>query len=241
MKKLIENNYLCLDLEFGNADGFFSGSKKNSCDSSIYLGCFNRTFDTEIKGVKLTVCEKYDVSDAVISRGVNYSINAKSRIYDFVSRFVVFSNDRNAVINNISIRHKCSNIYYQYPVSNVKVPIGDSCWLNFENNNSSNDDLFENVFYIRDESVDAGMKKWIVHHRKIVKPEVAELIIRCCNPRLEGPLKLNKYIPRFIANKLFRIREARYPNFPFMAVGEVDLHAGFNVQINTKISLTHDQ
>ena len=143
-----------------------SGSKKNSCDSSIYLGCFNRTFDTEIKGVKLTVCEKYDVSDAVISRGVNYSINAKSRIYDFVSRFVVFSNDRNAVINNISIRHKCSNIYYQYPVSNVKVPIGDSCWLNFENNNSSETeelskwvDMFLNIASKYDLNSEEGLSK----------------------------------------------------------------------------------
>lgn len=239
--KAIEQDFLSLDIEFGNAAGFFSGHKQAICSNDIYLENFERKFIANIQNADLEITEKFKINNDILNRSVVYSARNELKLFDLVSRFVVLSNNRPAYIADKSIFHSCSNIYYQYPVKKVRVPLGDSNWLDFSDNNSPDFSLFDSVFYVRDEGVHNGMKKWIVHHRKIVKPELAKLIVRCCNPKFEGELPFQFFIPKIIKKKLFRIRELYYPNFPIMAIGEVSLSCDFKTEINTTIHVFNDE
>lgn len=241
MINVISNNLLSLDIEFGNAAGFFSGHKNNVCSNEKYAESFDRVFIPTLEKTGLEIRENYFISSDEINRNICYLVKGESKIFDLVSRYVVLSDSRPAFIDKKIITHACSNIYHQFPVGKVKVPIGNNGWLYFSDNNSTEHPFFNSVFYVRDEAVEEnGMKRWVVHHRKIVKQEVANLIVRSCNPRLEGELPFQWIIPRFLKKELFRIREAKFPNFPIMAVGEVLLNSGFHAKINTTIKLSHD-
>jgi len=225
LNQFISTGELAIDIEFGNQHGFFSGSLDGVCSKEVYCKkVTDRSFDVDNCIAKGKVKELTNIKSGSLVRELVFNAEQDAFLYDLVSRFVVLSNDRNAYISDMEIKHNNSNIYYQYlSDKSVKVPLGDSHWLEFSDLGSTVEPYFDNVFYIRDESQSDGRYKWIVHHRKIVKPEYAELILRGCNPRIEGVIPHQKWIPRFIKNMLFRIREKKYPNFPLMAVGVVNV------------------
>lgn len=241
LHKFINSGDLTIDIEFGNQHGFFSGARDRVCDKETYCKkVINRSFDVDNCVAKGKVKELIDIGSDSLVRELDIHAIQDSFLFDFVSRFVVLSNNRNAYISEMEIKHNNSNIYYQYPDDKpVKVPLGDKHWLEFFNEGSSIEKYFDNVFYIRDESQPDGRYKWIVHHRKIAKPEYSELILRGCNPRIEGVIPCQKYLPRIIKNTLFRIREKKYPNFPLMVVGVVNVKNEF-LKIKTKLRLSED-
>lgn len=241
IQELLQSSLLRLDVEFGNAKGFFSASKNGirPLDASPLL--LTSEYDAGITGATLKVNDSIIVADHELTRSTNFSAQQDSDLFDFVSRFVVLSDDREARIADTKIRHNCENLYHQYPVCSVTVPIGKNSFLQFTDASTEGHPLFERVFYVRDEAVESGgMKRWIVHHRLIVKQQIANLIVRCCHPKLEGPLPFQTIIPRFLKNKLFRIRENRRPNFPFMTVGESTLDLNHRVNIRTRVQLINE-
>lgn len=241
LHKYIESRDLIIDIEFGNQHGFFSGTRDGFCDKETYdEKVIDRSFSVDNCVAKGDVKELVNIKSDLLVRELDLNAIKDSFLFDFVSRFVVLSNDRNAYISDVEIKHNNSNIYYQYSDNNpVKVPLGDKHWLEFFDEGSSKEKYFDNVFYVRDESQANGSYKWVVHHRKIVKPEYSELILRGCNPRIEGVIPYQKYLPRFIKNALFRIREKKYPNFPLMTVGVVNVKDE-KLKIKTKIRLSED-
>lgn len=241
LNEFIKNGQLSIDIEFGNQHNFFSGSRDGFCNDTQYLSeALHRTLDVAIPESKGEVTESVLIDKKKLIRSLTFSAKKDALLFDFVSRYVVLSDQRHAYISDIEIKHNNSNIYYQYPEDTfVKVPLGDKHWLEFSTVDSSVEPYFDNVFYIRDESQPNGQYKWIVHHRKIVKPEFADLILRGCNPRIEGVIPYQKYIPRILKNMLFRIREKKYPNFPLMTVGVVNVK-GRLLKLTTEIRLSEN-
>jgi hypothetical protein len=237
----LKNNFLQCDTEFGNSNAFFSASKSGrSINSKYHLSDF-KDYIAEIPGAALAVGEYRSFSDEKLERTISFKPLIDSNLYDLVSRFVVLSNDRTAEITDKEVLHNSTNIYYQYKTTKAIVPIGLTDYLIFSDLNSICHPFFENVFYIRDEGIEGnGLKRWVVHHRMIVKPECATLIVRSCHPRFEGPLPLQGIIPKLLKKKLFRIREKKWPNFPLMAVGEVVIPNNYNTEIRTQVKLIHE-
>lgn len=241
LNQFISTGELAIDIEFGNQHGFFSGTRDGVCDKEIYCKkVIDRSFDVDNCVAKGKIKESINIKSDSLFRELDIHSMQDSYLFDFVSRFVVLSNNRSAYISDVEIKHSNTNIYYQYSDDKaVKVPLGDDYWLEFFNKGSSIDEYFDNVFYVRDESQSDGRYKWIVHHRKIVKPEYSELILRGCNPRIEGVIPYQNYLPRFIKKALFRIREKKYPNFPLMAVGVVNVK-NEHLNIKTELRLSDD-
>ncbi|EOX4279484.1 hypothetical protein ACPF34_002539 [Vibrio cholerae] len=241
LRQFIEDGNLNLDMEFGNQHSFFSGSREGYCSTRDYgKNALRRELYAEIPESRGQITELVDVENNQLSRQLGFVSEGDAFLFDFVSRYVVISNNRSAFISGVEIKHKNSNIYYQYSADRpVKVPVDEKHWLEFHDKGSSSEKYFDNVFYIRDESQQDGRFKWIVHHRKIVKPKYAKLILRGCNPRIEGVIPCQKWIPKTIKNMLFRIREKKYPNFPLMAVGVVNVQ-GAPLSLATEIKLSED-
>ncbi len=238
---LLQTQFLRLDVEYGNAHGFFSASKKGIQALTGEQDSESSRYDSQIHHAKISI------EDAAISQGcemirkTKFKIETETKLYDLVSRFVIFSDDRKARIAGTEIQHNCRNLYNQYATGNVVVPIGENGHLEFFDDDSEGHPAFDNVFYIRDEGVEKnGLKRWIVHHRMIAIVDSAELIVRCCHPKFEGPLSLQKIIPQFIKRKLFRIREELLPNFPFMTVGESTVAANHTFTICTRVRYTNE-
>lgn len=240
-RDLLQSNLLNLDVEFGNSEGFFSAAKKRNPPTLTANLLDTGEYVAEIEGANLKVLDSISLCDNEISRITSFSAEKSSKLYDFVSRFVVLSDAREAIISGKKIKHYSKNIYHQYPTDSVTVPVGTSNFLKFTDNESKCHPLFERVFYVRDEGVDhSGMKRWIVHHRIIVKQNIANLVLRCCHPKFEGPVPFQHMIPRMLKSKLYRIRESRKPNFPFMTIGESTLNAGEKVAIGTRIEVINE-
>lgn len=239
--QFIQNGDLTIDIEFGNQHGFFSGTRDNVCDIEIYnKNVIDRVIDIDNCVAKGKVKELMSIENDSLFRVLELNVTQDSFLFDFVSRYVVLSNNRNAYISDVKIKHNNSNIYYQHSADKpVKVPLGNNHWLEFFDLESSTESYFDNVFYIRDESQSNGQCKWVVHHRKIVKPEYAELILRGCNPKIEGVIPYQEWIPEIIKKALFRIREKKYPNFPLMTVGVVNV-INNPLKLITKIRLSED-
>ncbi|WP_421312022.1 hypothetical protein [Aeromonas veronii] len=241
MYSKIENDIFQIDIEFGNENTYFSG-KRNIIPYQTPYDIdteFSISFEAEIEGAKGKVSDKIEkVANNVWHRNVSFYTYSDSHLFDFVSRYVVKTKSPIAYINNKVVKHQCSNIYYQCLSSNltVEVPIDDNFNLIFRELCSSQEDSFDNVFYLRDESIDNGTYKWIVHHRKIVKIEQAKLILRGCNPRFEGVLPFQHLVPQILKKPFFRIRESRYPRCPIMAVGVVDVsNVDFNLMTEIRL------
>lgn len=198
-------------------------------------------YDACIEGAQLKINDTIQVVSQELIRSTTFETQKKSSLFDLVSRFVVLSNDRSASISGETIKHNSRNIYHQHAIDSATVPIGEKHLLKFSNLNTIGHQLFEQVFYIRDESIELnGMKRWIIHHRLIVKPETTNLIVRCCHPRFEGPTPLQTLIPHPIKKRLFRIREHSKPNFPFMAVGESPIASNTQIVIGTRVQIIND-
>ena len=222
IKELLHNRLLRLDVEFGNAQGFFSAAKSGLDTDNVAQGDISSHYDAHIPCAMASINDSTIINKSELIRTTKFTTETDSRFFDLVSRFVVLSNDRCARIAGQNIQHNCKNIYHQHSTNDVVVPVGSEDHLHFQDNNSTEHINFENVFYVRDEAVDKhGMKRWIVHHRMIVNQNAADLIVRCCHPVLEGPLPFQKAIPAALKKQLFRIRERNFPDFPLMAVGEI--------------------
>ena len=238
---LLKSQLLRLDVEFGNAKGFFSASKSGIRSLNAPPLPQTSEYDACIADASVKINDSIIVQAHELTRSTQFTAQQNSRLFDFVSRFVVLSSDREATIDNKDIRHNCKNIYHQYPADSVIVPIGTEHFLHFTDDNTAGHPLFDRVFYVRDESIESnGMKRWIVHHRLIVKQHIAQLIVRCCHPNFEGPLPFQDLIPQALKNRLFRIRESQKPNFPFMAVGESPFSANHQVDIRTRIEVVNE-
>ena len=237
----LKSHFLQLDVEFGNSHGYFSASK-----SGLHISCFEQDevsseYDTKIPKSTIRIEDSVVIKKNELSRITSFITKTDSYLFDLVSRFVVLSDDRCAKIAGCNIWHKCENIYHQYSTSDVLVPVGTEGYLKFQDVNSTGHTNFENVFYIRDEAVEVnGLKRWIVHHRMIVRQHAANLIIRCCHPVFDSPLPWQNIYPRALKRKLFRIREKKYPNFPFMAVGESAVSMGYVFDIGTKVVMQNE-
>lgn len=233
-----------LDVEYGNASHFYSGVKHRG---SPHLGGGLRCpgafkWGGSLIYTNVNLSDTLCLSGKCLERQLSFDICSESRIYDFVSRFVIYSDDaRPGRINGKDYSHKSNNIYYQFPVGGeVSVPVSKSQRVRFESLGAEVPKGFNEVFYIRDEGRDDKGYRWIVHHRLIVDPFQVRLILRSCNPRFEGRLPLEQYLPHTLKRPFFRIRECRYPNFPFMAVGEACLSKGCRASISTAVELTCD-
>lgn len=159
-------------------------------------------------------------------------------LYDFVSRYVVFSDDRPAFISKKKIQHKNSNIYYQYPADVAYVPCIGGGYLVFSDNGSLYPELFENVFYLRDErTLQTGERVWVVHHRLIAKRDLSELYVKVCNPRFSNATIRSPWVPFWFKGLTYRIRERKFPNFPIMTLGDVTIDSGAQVSLATSIKL----
>jgi hypothetical protein len=238
---LIKNGFLTLDVEFGSAKGFFSGSNAGLSDPLMYQCSLQRTMQGGIGPAHITISEDFEPNGITAERTLVFKPESDIALFDLVSRFIVLSDSRPATIAGKIFRHTSSNIYHQFPVKSARVPIGRDRWLTIRDNGTPDLPGFEQVFYIRDERILAsGMRRWIVHHRQIALLDAAELVIRGCNPRIEGPLPFQWLFPRRLKEALFRVREVRFPNCPVMCVGEVSLPKGIAISLRTQIEVSGD-
>lgn len=247
LNELISNRLFNFDVEFGNAQGYFSGEAAGLVDPALYYDSFERKMVGTIFDRVMNIHETYkrpsntEEGYETAQRCLCFTPQQEFSLYDFVSRFIIESNDRSGYIAGRSIRHLDRNIYEQHSVSEVIVPVGESGWLKFYDMGRSVPDGFEAVFYLRDVSTTLdGRKRWIVHHRFIARPERAKLVLRGCNPRFEGPLPYEYFLPKVFKRLFYRIREAHLPNFPIMTVGEFPIPADRKVCIDTKIVFSLD-
>lgn len=238
---LLQSKMLRLDVEFGNSHTFFSASKKGIylCNKMPLTQHVN--YEAKIDNAELIINDTASITPLELTRSTEFRAISDSMLFDFVSRFVILSDEREAEIDGMRIQHCSSNIYHQYPSKTATVPIGKKHFLLFSNAGTTSHPLFERVFYVRDEGIESsGLRRWIIHHRLIARQQTANLIVRCCHPRFEGPLPFQNFIPKALKNRLFRIREKQKPNFPFMAVGESPVPRGFKTEICTKIQLINE-
>jgi len=239
--ELLKNKLLQLDLEFGDAEGFFSASKSGLHILISEQSEKSLNYEAKIRDTTISINDSTSNKGNELNRNTQFILKTDSNLFDLVSRFVVLSNDRCARIAGNEIQHNCKNIYHQHSTNDVIVPAGTDDYLQFKDLNSTGHLNFKNVFYIRDEGIEKnGMKRWIVHHRMIVDQHAADLIVRCCHPILEGPLPLQRIIPAGMKRKLFRIRERKLPNFPLMAVGEVLVKKDYSFNIGTRVQILND-
>lgn len=220
-------------VEFGNADGFFSSPAINYCEMESRRSAVSRY---EIHRAHLEWADSLVVNGG-ITRRVDFSPLSNSELYDMVSRFIIYSDDdRPACISGKVVNHRSSNIYHQYDVPvEVRVPIGQYGYVSFSSAGAVVPPGFKEVLYLRDEAKVSGRWRWIVHHRLICDEAVAKLVLRSCNPRLEGVIPLENYIPDFFKRPFFRIRERRWPSCPLMAVGEVKIGGDEYAALSTNI------
>ena len=244
--ELINTNKLVLDVEFGNADSFYSGFKTNSLPHKNSLPLKKKDIDSnwcwkgDLIRTNLNLKDSWLFnSKEKLNRKLSFYATEDSYLYDMVSRFVVKSTTSNsATIADQKYPHLSKNLYYQYQANtSVRVPISTSQYIEFSSESSLIPKGFKEVFYIRDETKDGEYYNWIVHHRLIVDPNECNLILRGCNPRIEGVLPLQNFIPKIIKKIFFRIREIKYPNFPIMTVGETCLPKNKSAQLATKVTL----
>ncbi|MFQ2235977.1 hypothetical protein ACK32R_09740 [Aeromonas dhakensis] len=243
LDRKIINDAIQIDVEFGNENTFFSGKKHIELyqTSLDFDASVLSSFEADIDGAKGRVTDRLEkVDDNAWHRELTFNTHAESHLFDFVSRFVVKTKSPIAYINDVMVKHKCSNVYHQFLSTDmvVEVPIDEDHKLVFRELSASQEKYFNNVFYLRDESVENGTYKWIVHHRKIVKIEHAKLILRGCNPKIEGVIPFQQFIPNFLKKPLFRIRESKYPSFPIMAVGIYNVNVS-NLKLTTEIRLVN--
>lgn len=232
---------LSLDIEFGNSQGFYSGKKSQSLpyhngDSSSLNSWY---WEGAVGRKIISISESWKLEQNEVQRDIEFCPQSDTELYDLVSRFVVESvSSKSACIANKYFEHTSKNIYYQFEdFGDVIIPVSDSQYLKFSSLGCDVPEGFQEVFYIRDESENNDVKRWVVHHRLIVKLPDANLIVRSCNPRYEGPLPCQNLIPWFVKKLFFRIRESKYPSFPLMSVGEVLLPSKSVAKISTKITL----
>lgn len=237
--RLSHQGLLHLDVEYGNASCFYSAVK---CNDAPHLGgAFGDkeylVWRGKLVNTDILITDDAFVSGDCLNRSLNFSIQSESRVFDFVSRFVVYSfNDRKGYIDDKAYPHVSKNIYRQFAVtSGVSVPVGETAYLKFSSLGAQVPEGFDEVFYIRDESKDLLGCRWIVHHRLIVNPKKVRLIVRSCNPRFEGVLPFEQCLPDILKRPLFRVREAHFPNFPIMAVGEAILKQGEDASLCTQV------
>jgi hypothetical protein len=228
------------DVEFGNSHGFFSASRLSSNFYEPGQVFKKNSFSAKIKSASIRVSDFFESLDTGAKRILSFDVLSHALLFDMVSRYVVIATGKNrsAVINGRLVEHRCSNLYHQYIAGHVCVPVGENGWIDFEGTQEGMPkNMFEHVFYVRDEQHVQRGYRWIVHHRIVATSCAERLILRGCNPRFEGPAPawINDSIPNWIRQRLFRIREERFPNFPLMVIGENTLPAGHRITLTTTL------
>lgn len=231
---------LSFDVEFGNASGFFSGAR-----ALPHLYAAPRLpgvveYDAKLDCAELHVTDRFEGTGDRSTRVLSFAAAGHCELFDVVSRYLVIdtSRRRSAVINGVTVAHRSSNLYHQYPAGLVRVPVGADAWLEFAGAQSGmSQGAFEHVFYVRDELANERGNRWVVHHRIVATSRAHRLVLRGCNPRFEGPAPrwLNSTIPALFKRPLFRIRERRFPRFPFMVIGENPIPDGHKLTLRTTI------
>lgn len=241
LTSVFHKDHLQFDVEYGNSISFYSGVKSCSLPySQVQIDSESQKrfkWFGELEKTSLDLEEAWLKDGGEVVRNLKFKFKEDSYLYDMVSRFVVYSETPEAaLIGRNFFSHRSSNIYYQFEnVNKVEIPYDGKSKIVFLSGKSEIPKGFKEVFYIRDEKKTEKGYKWIVHHRLIVDPLLANLILRCCHPKFEGVVAFQDYFPDFLKRKFFRIRESKYPNFPFMTVGECMVSAGEIATIKTKV------
>ena len=230
---------LFTDIEYGNRHGFFSLTKSTSSILKKAQPLSQNQIRVQLPGAPLLVQDTQWVGNTDMTRALRGQTDTEgAALYDFVSRFIVLGDCRPAYIDDLEVMHAEKNIYHQYSATTVRVPVYDEGYLVFSENGSTHPDIFDNVFYIRDERVtDSGERVWIVHHRLIAKKHLADFFLRICNPRLGNLTFGVSWMPKCFINATYRIRERRFPNCPVMTLGTVTLPPQRAIELKTKIAL----
>ncbi|MDO6527450.1 hypothetical protein Q4519_17355 [Motilimonas sp. 1_MG-2023] len=226
-----------IDVEYGNSESFYSASRNNHNVDIANLPVTEKKWNGTLVKTSIELFDSYIDIQSGIKRRLNFTAKDDSLLFDMVSRFVIETEcDEPAMIAGQLISHKSSNIYYQFPENEVvEIPLTNNRKVVISTEPTSVPNGFDAVIYLRDEKRIGNTVRWIVHHRLIANKNKANLIMRCCNPRMEGVIKGQKFIPKFIKSLFYRIREAHFPNFPVMSVGEVLLPKGGAVSLITKV------
>lgn len=232
-------NSCTFDVEYGNSISFYSASKSQNHNTQKKNAAFHFNLFGRLEKTELRVTDELKIIDKELVRETSFLALSDSILFDLVSRFVVRSDEPLARINGYDYRHSQENLYYQYEVKEDSlVEINTSHGkLIFEPKIFEPPKGFKQVIYIRDEKQEDGSFIWIVHHRVIADENMAKLVFRCCHPKLEGVVKFQQFIPKYIKRKFFRIRERKYPNCPFMSVSEAILKKGYILKLITKLSV----
>ncbi len=231
------------DVEYGNAVGFYSGSKSHALPYPSTITEMNSPLHLfgwkgRLAGTNISLKEQWlGVGEEVLTRRVCFIAVEKSVLFDMVSRYVVYSEFANmAFISGMRFLHQSKNLYYQFEnVKSVEIPLAKKMNLVIAPGESKIPAGFREVFYIRDEKRTERGFKWVVHHRLMADPSTSHIVLRCCHPRFEGKVPLESKLPRKLKMLFFRIREARFPNFPFMSVSEGVLEENDYAAIETRI------
>lgn len=234
--------YCKFDIEYGNSVGFFSGTKSLTYDFKTQQSEYEKNLLGKLDKTRIKVKDRVQSNFEGIHRSTDFIAHDDSLLFDLVSRFVVWTSLPCAKINSNLYTHESKNLYYQFDVvenSSVEIDVSEG-QLIFKPVKIFPPKGFKQVIYIRDEQQENGLYKWVVHHRLIVDEHQSNMILRCCHPRFEGVVAAQNCIPKFIKRKFYRIRETKYPNCPFMTVGESTLKKDQVVSLKTRIVYEND-
>jgi len=188
----------------------------------------------------LDIWEELDNSNQQIIRRHKLEVLEDSFMFDYVVRFRFKKKFiKKAIINNLEINHKGSNIYYQYPVDSVRL-IGEDFDIEISVIESRLADKFSLYMYVRD-----FKDEWIVHARfmpKVWDKEVLKLCVWWYNKALPQKfadllLKLPK-----VRQKIWLRSEQKPYKFPLTLLNpnsypEVLLNKGDRLSLTTKFKL----
>lgn len=115
------------------------------------------------------------LKDNLINRKVSLECLEDSFFMDFVMRYR-FKKEffQYAVINNKIIEHKCSNIYFQYPVKTVSL-IGEKYNISIKIIDYYCSEFMNPYMYVRDHE-----DEWVVHVR-MIPINWEKIVIKLCN------------------------------------------------------------
>lgn len=244
MHAVLHQRSLSLGIEYGNVHGFFSDAKAHPHAEAKAFDGGVRELTGDLRGASVRMEDRVQIDSDHLSRRLTFTMLDDARLYDLVSRFVVIdrSGVREGWINGQAVGHRARSVYHQFPASEAVVPVGHAHWLRarFRVEGELPPGM-AHVAYIRDEASTHEGNRWILHHRLIALPHGDNLALRGCNPRFNRPVPaaLNHRVPLALRRALYRIREARWPHAPIMAVAHARWRAGQQVTLVTDLCLSH--
>lgn len=243
LRALLSSGDLELDVEYGNVHGFFSAVREHG-RFNVGVGDAARTMSGQLHQAALHLTDQVQVSSDRLQRELRICAAATdAQTYDVVSRFVVRDHShRSAWIHGRTVQHGASSTYNQFPAGKMVVPIGEQHWLTFEVDVIGRiPTLMEHVVYVRDEAVERGGYRWVVHQRLIARPDGLPLHLRGCHPRYNRalPAWFDALVPAAWKRPLYRVRETTCPRSPIMAVAHATWSTGMQASLITTLRLSH--